>query len=189
MSPNGDELVGRFSLEEDAKEDRPREDRPRDPHAAGRVEEMYPPAGGQSEEPAAWRDRALRLQAERENYRKRQWRLAQDRIEAERGRLLADFLPVLDDLERALEAPAGDGEALREGVELTYRAALRRLQKEGVEQIPAEGGVFDPKCQEAVASVRHNGGGSASGTVVQVLEQGYRLGDRLIRPAKVIVAV
>ena len=71
-----------------------------------------------------WRDRALRLQAEMDNFRKRQQRLAQDQVENERQRLLGAFLRVVDDLERALDAPAPQGEELRRGVELTHLSLI-----------------------------------------------------------------
>jgi molecular chaperone GrpE len=136
-----------------------------------------------------WRDRALRLQAEMDNYRKLQQRIAQDQIEAERERLLKGFLRVVDNLERALEAPAGEGEGLRHGIELTHRAAKQFLDGEGVERIEAENQLFDPEWHEAVATVSHNGGSAGKNSVVRVVEQGYRLGGRLLRPARVIVAV
>ena len=136
-----------------------------------------------------WRDQALRLQAEMDNFRKRQQRLAQDQIEGERQRLLSAFLPVVDDLERALAAPAGDGEGVRQGVQLTYRTALQLLQKEGVEQVQAQGRPFDPHWHEAVATVGLDGRNVVPHTVVRVMESGYRLGDRLLRPARVVVAV
>jgi molecular chaperone GrpE len=146
------------------------------------------------EEVNEWRERALRLQAEMENYRKRQQRIAQDQIVAERSRLLNQFLDVVDDLERALAAPAGsvgarNDHGLRRGVELTHRAAMQLLEKEGATAIEAEGHPFDPKWHEAVATVPRNGGEVAAGTVVQVIEPGYRIADRLLRPAKVVVAV
>lgn len=136
-----------------------------------------------------WRDRALRLQAEMENFRRRQRRLAQDQIQTERERLLGAFLPVQDDLERALASPVGDSEGLRQGVQLTHRALAHILQKEGVERLHAEGQPFDPAWHEAVATVRRNGTKAQLNTVVQVTEPGYRIGDRLLRPAKVVVAV
>ena len=153
--------------------------------------------GGESEE---WRDRALRLQAEMENYRKRQQRNAQNQIEQERHRLLNGFLGIVDDLERALAVPDGDydpsrgeslrrGDALRHGVELTHRAALQLLQKEGAVAIDAEYQPFDPLWHEAVATVPRNGSGVAEGTIIEVVEPGYRLDDQLLRPAKVVVAV
>jgi molecular chaperone GrpE len=135
-----------------------------------------------------WRDLALRLQAEMENYRKRQQRLAGDQIRAERERLLAAFLETVDNLERALVAP-GDGHALRQGVQLTRHEALQLLGKEGVEQVEALNRAFDPAWHEAVATVEHRRANVAPETVVQVLQPGYRLGDQLLRPAKVIVAV
>jgi len=136
-----------------------------------------------------WHDRALRLQAEMDNYRKRQQRLAEDRIDAERQRLLRSFLPVVDDLERALAVARGDGHGLRDGIQLTHRAALHLLQREGVESIREEGRPFDPHRHEAVATVDHGRAGVAPDTIVEVLEPGYRLGDDLLRPARVIVAV
>jgi molecular chaperone GrpE len=136
-----------------------------------------------------WRDRALRLQADMDNYRRRQRRLARDEIQTESERLLSGFLPVLDDLERALASPAGDANSLRHGVELTHRVATQMLQKEGVERFEAGGHPFDPAWHEAVATVRRNGTQMDLNTVVQVMEPGYRMGDRLLRPAKVVVAI
>ncbi len=134
-----------------------------------------------------WRERALRLQAEMENFRKRQQRLAQEQIEAERHRLLNAFLRVVDDLERVLQAPDADAAALRRGIEVTHRAATQLLKQEGVEPIQAEGQPFDPNWHEAIAAVKPDDG-MAQGTVLQVTEPGYRLNDRLLRPARVIVA-
>jgi molecular chaperone GrpE len=136
-----------------------------------------------------WRDRALRLQADMDNYRRRQRRLARDEIRTERERLLGGFLPVLDDLERALDSSAGDVNSLRHGVELTHRVATQMLQREGIERIEAGGHLFDPAWHEAVATVRRNGTKTDLNTVVQVMEPGYRIGDRLLRPAKVVVAI
>ena len=141
-----------------------------------------------------WRDRALRLQAEMENYRKRQQRSAQIQIGQERARLLNAFLGIVDDLERALATPEGDdvpslGEGLRRGVELTHRAAIQLLRKEGAVAITAEQQPFDPNWHEAVATVPRNGSQVAAGTIIEVVEPGYRLDDQLLRPAKVVVAV
>lgn len=135
-----------------------------------------------------WRDLALRLQAEMDNYRKRQQRRAQDEIQAERERLLAAFLGTVDNLERALRS-AGDGQALRQGVQLTHHEAMQLLGKEGVQQVEALDQKFDPAWHDAVATVGHRQANVAPDTVVQVVQPGYRLGDQLLRPAKVIVAV
>jgi molecular chaperone GrpE len=135
-----------------------------------------------------WRDRALRLQAEMENFRKRQRRLAEERVVADRERLLRSFLRVADDLERALTADGVDAESLRQGVDLTYQSLMRLLDQEGAEPIEAAGQPFDPAWHEAVGAVPHVRAGAAPDTVVEVVEAGYRLGDRLLRPARVIVA-
>lgn len=150
------------------------------------AEEIKPAIPGDG---AYWQDRAQRLQAEMENYRRRQQRLAQDEIASERERLLKAFLEVVDDLERALNSTPPDGGGLRGGVQLTHRAALQRLKKENVERIEARGRRFDPAWHEAVSTVPGRQVGAAPETVVQVLEPGYRLGDRLLRPARVVVAV
>ena len=115
--------------------------------------------------------------------------MAEEQIETERQRLLASFLGVVDDLERALVSPGGDEATLRQGLQLTHRAALQLMAREGAEQIEAEDQAFDPTWHEAVATVGRNGTNLASGTIVQVIEPGYRVGSQLLRPAKVIVAV
>jgi molecular chaperone GrpE len=135
-----------------------------------------------------WRDRALRLQAEIENFRKRQQRLAEERILADRERLLRAFLDVADNLERALDADTASVGSLRQGVDLTHQALTRILSQEGVEPIQSVGQPFDPAWYEAVDTVPHQQAGVEPGTIVQVEQEGYRLGDRLLRPARVIVA-
>ena len=137
----------------------------------------------------AWRDRALRLQAEIENFRKRQQRLAEERILADRERLLRAFLDVADNLERALDADTASAGSLRQGVDLTHQTLMRILGQEGVEPIQSVGQPFDPAWYEAVDTVPHQQAGVEPGTIVQVEREGYRLGDRLLRPARVIVAV
>jgi len=138
-----------------------------------------------------WRDRALRFQAEMENYRKRQQRMADERVAADRERLLRAFLRVGDDLERALKADDADAESLREGIALTHQAFASLLENEGIEPVEAEGQPFDPTWHEAVGTVPAGGDGASPAkpdTVVEVLETGYRLADHLLRPARVIVA-
>lgn len=136
-----------------------------------------------------WQERALRLQAEMENYRRRQRRLAEDQVEAERSRLLGAFVRVVDDLERALAAPSRDDGGLREGILLTHRAAMNLLKSEGVERMYPEDEPFDPNWHEAITTVNHRQANAAPGTVVQVVEPGYQKDGRLLRPSKVIVAV
>ena len=135
-----------------------------------------------------WRDRALRLQAEMENFRKRQRRLTEEAIMADRERLLRTFLQVADDLERALNADEMDNESLRLGVDLTYQTLKRLLEQEDVKPIQPQGQPFDPAWHEAVGSVPHQVAGVRPNTVVEVDQEGYSLGDRLLRPARVLVA-
>jgi molecular chaperone GrpE len=135
-----------------------------------------------------WRDRAQRLQAEMENFRKRQQRLADERVAADRERLLRVFLNVADNLERALNADGTDVESLWQGVGLTHQAMGRLLDQEGAELIQAKGQPFDPTWHEAVSTVPHQNTDAKPDTVIKVVQAGYRLGDRLLRPARVIVA-
>lgn len=151
-------------------------------------EEPTAKPGDESEELEIWRDRALRLQAEMENFRKRQRRWAEDVMEADRHRLLRAFLPVGDDLERALDPDIDSLEGLREGVELTHRTFHQILRQEGVEPVDAEGEEFDPSVHEAVGHVPHEEAGVEPDKIVHVVRRGYRLGERLLRPARVIIA-
>lgn len=127
-----------------------------------------------------------RVAAEFENYRKRAAREQADFATRATERLVKELLPVLDDLERALEAAAAHEEAkLEEGVQLVQRALAAALKREGLVEIATEG-PFDPHVHEALLSQPAEG--AEPGTVLQVLQKGYRLGDRVLRPARVIVA-
>jgi molecular chaperone GrpE len=139
---------------------------------------------------AAERDEYLdllqRVQADFENYRKRAAREQERLVAHAHERIVRELLPVLDDLERALDAAGRHEEAqLVEGVQLVEKALRKALEKEGLAEIETEG-VFDPHVHEAVLARPHDG--AESGSVVEVLQRGYRLGDRVVRPARVIVA-
>jgi molecular chaperone GrpE len=127
-----------------------------------------------------------RVQADFENYRKRAARDQERLVAHAHERLVRELLPVLDDLERALEAAERHEEAaLVDGVKLVERALRTALQKEGLVEIETNG-AFDPHVHEAVlAQPRED---AESGAVVDVLQRGYRLGDKVVRPARVIVA-
>ena len=150
--------------------------------------EVQPESAAVEEGVEVWRDRALRLQAEMENYRKRQRRLAEERIAEERERLLRRFLQVADELERALRASRVDANSLRQGVKLTHRSLMQLLEQEGVEQILAYGQPFDPEWHEAVGTAPKQKPGVQPQTVVEVLRPGYRLDGRLLRPARVLIS-
>ena len=139
-------------------------------------------------ENVGWRERALRLQAEMDNYRRRQRRVAQEAARAEQERLLDDVLGVADNLERTLAVQQPDSSAIRQGVELTRDELMRVLSKHDVARFEAQGAPFDPTQHEAVHVVPAEALGGKPGTVVQVVRSGYRRGERLLRPAQVVVA-
>jgi molecular chaperone GrpE len=130
-------------------------------------------------------DKFLLAVADFDNYRKRIQRDIDSIVSSRRRMLLERLLPVLDNLQRALESNAG-GETLREGLEQTLRGFEAVLSNEGVKPIEVRGEPFDPRVAEAVGTAPADG--VAEDTVVDVTEQGYTIGDELLRPAKVIVA-
>jgi molecular chaperone GrpE len=135
----------------------------------------------------ALQDRLLRTAAEFDNYRKRVDRDRRDQAEAAMADALADLLPIVDDLERALQAPVGsDAESYRKGVELIHRQMTDLLRKRGVQPIEAVGAPFDPRFHQAV--MQESSGQHREGEVMEELRRGYMLGDRLLRPAMVKVA-
>jgi len=129
---------------------------------------------------------AQRTQADFENYRKRAVRDQESLVARAHERVVKELLPILDDLERALDAATAHEEAaLEEGVALVHRALADLLAREGLAEIQTDG-AFDPHVHEALlAQPAEN---AESGHVLQVLQKGYRLGDRVVRPARVIVA-
>lgn len=132
------------------------------------------------------RDRSIRTLADFDNYRKRAER---ERLELRRYALLEpmqDLLEVVDNLERAVEAP-GSAEDLKQGVDMILRQLGEMLRRYGVAPVEAEGLAFDPALHEAVS--RQESGEVSEPTVAQELQKGYRLHDRLVRPARVVVAV
>ena len=134
----------------------------------------------------AYLDLAQRVQADFENYRKRAAREQERLVAHAHERLVRELLPILDDLERALEAAERHEEAqLVEGVKLVEQSLRSALRKEGLAEIDTDG-QFDPHVHEALLT--KPGNGAEPGSVLEVLQRGYRVGDRVVRPAKVIVA-
>jgi molecular chaperone GrpE len=136
-------------------------------------------------------DLAKRTKADFENFRKRM--TAEDQAAGPRGKgdLLREVVPVLDDLERAIQAagldPEGDSEdGLAHGVLLVFRSLRDSLGRNGVEAVDPKGEKFDPMQHEALSMVQAEG--VESGNVVEVMQKGYRLGEQLIRPARVVVS-
>ena len=126
-----------------------------------------------------------RVAAEFENYRKRVLRDQESRVARAHERLGKELLPVLDDLERALAAAEEHEEAkLEEGVRLVHRELDDALAREGLAEIETDG-QFDPHVHEALLSQPSS---EEEGTVIEVVQKGYKLGDRVLRPARVVVA-
>jgi len=138
---------------------------------------------------AAERDEALdgwkRTAADFDNFRKRAARERAEYVTFANERLVTELLPILDNLERALQAAAEHEEArLEEGVELVHRELAALLERHGVKEIETSG-MFDPHVHEALVSQPSE---VDEGSVLDVIQKGYTLGERVVRPARVIVA-
>jgi molecular chaperone GrpE len=157
-------------------------DEVRNQEAVESVEQRLAEAESKAEEHL---DDLKRLAAEFDNYRKRTARDQEALVARAAERLVKELLPVLDDLERALVAADEHEEAkLEEGVRLVHRSLAAALSREGLEEIPTDG-AFDPHVHEALLSQPSD---ADEGSVIEVLQKGYRLGDRVLRPARVVVA-
>ncbi|HET7589360.1 MAG TPA: nucleotide exchange factor GrpE [Solirubrobacterales bacterium] len=129
---------------------------------------------------------ARRTKADFENFRKRvagDVQAAQTRGKVEVAR---EVIEAVDNLERALEAADGDGAGLRSGVEMVLGGLRETLQRNGIEAVDPSGEKFDPNLHEALSTMPVEG--TESGTVVEVMQKGYRLDDQLVRPARVVVS-
>jgi molecular chaperone GrpE len=161
--------------------------------AETRVEEPEPTAPAPADPLAAaeakrdeYLDLLQRLQADFENYRKRAVREQERLVAHAHERLVRELLPILDDLERALQAAERHEEAtLVEGVKLVEQALRRALAKEGLTEISTDG-AFDPHVHEALLT--RPADDVEPGAVLEVVQRGYTLGDKVVRPARVIVS-
>jgi molecular chaperone GrpE len=131
---------------------------------------------------------AQRTQADFENYRKRMTRDVRAAEARGMGRLAKELLPALDNLDRAVAALEGSEQEhhLADGIRLVTAELSAALQRTGIEGYAAKGERFDPVCHEAVAQTPVEG--AEPGTIVEVLQAGYRLNDAILRPARVVVA-
>lgn len=136
---------------------------------------------------AEWQDKYLRLQAEFDNFRKRTLREKMELVQSGSAECVKNFLPLMDDLQRALEAieKSNDLEALREGVKLIAQKFRETLNKQNVKEIEALGLELDTDHHEAVA--RFDAGKEKKGKIVDVVQPGYKMGDKVLRFAKVVV--
>ena len=135
-------------------------------------------------------DRVLRITAEFENYKKRMERETNDFRKFANESLIKDILPIVDNLERALEIPYGNNEkalqAMREGVQMTLKGLLNSLEKFGVVPIESLDKPFDPNFHQAV--IQKESEGHSENTVSEEFQKGYMMRDRLLRPAMVVVS-
>jgi molecular chaperone GrpE len=138
-------------------------------------------------------DRALRAVAEADNIRKRADKAVENAHKYALESLTEKLLPVLDSFEKAVEKAADDGQesdgsvhATLEGVELSYRLFIDVLQKAGIKSIDPTGEPFDPEYHEAMSMLENPD--AEPGSVLEVVQKGYILNDRLVRPARVLVA-
>jgi len=144
-----------------------------------------PGPGLPHDEAQAEDERYLRLAADFDNYKKRVARERNALVTLANERLVKELLPILDDLERALVAAAEHEEArLEEGVRLVHRSLESLLERNGVKEIDT-GGAFDPNVHEALLAQPSE---ADEGMVIDVVQKGYMLGERVVRPARVVVA-
>ncbi len=146
-------------------------------------------AAAEKEKKENW-ERYLRSAADLENLRKRQKREIEDAKLDAKWKVLKEMLPVVDNLERAIEHAAAqhtaeDKNPIIEGVQLVLRQFVTAFERLDVTPVDAQGQPFDPNLHEAISQQESD---QAPGTVVQVLQRGYRSGDRLLRPSLVVVA-
>jgi molecular chaperone GrpE len=147
--------------------------------------EVVEESSGAEDRAAALEDRLLRLAADFDNYKKRAAREREEYVTHANERLVKELLPILDDLERALMAAAEHEEAaLEEGVALVHRSLASLLERQGLKPISTEG-KFDPHVHEALLSQPSE---ADEGSVIDVVQKGYTLGDRVVRPARVVIA-
>jgi molecular chaperone GrpE len=131
-------------------------------------------------------DRLLRQAAEFDNYRKRIDRERRESAQYAAAEVLQDVLPIIDDFERALQTDAPGAESYRQGLQIIHRGLMDLLRKRGVTPIEAVGTDFDPQVHQAVSYEEDPR--RRDGEVIEEFRRGYRLGDRLLRPAMVKVA-
>jgi len=152
-----------------------------------RVSELERDLAAARADVASASDRALRSLAEFDNYRRRTERERDEASIRGRADVLRELLEVADNFDRALDhANSGVPPAFLEGMRLVARGLHDLLDRKGVERIDAEGKPFDPELHEALTMMPSDA--AEPDTVLQVVQAGYRLGDRVLRPAKVIVA-
>jgi molecular chaperone GrpE len=185
LSPEEDPVTSRDEAGEPSGEEDPAAEREilEEKEQAGAVED---PLARAERERGEYLDLARRAQADFENYRKRAAKEVAAAGHRAKSGFVRELLPVVDNLERAL-ASAGEGEQhLAEGVRLVHSELIAVLERNGVEQFDPSGDRFDPSEHEALSMRPQDG--AESGTVLDVVEKGYRANGSVLRPARVVVS-
>ncbi|WP_181350609.1 nucleotide exchange factor GrpE [Thalassobacillus sp. CUG 92003] len=130
-------------------------------------------------------NRLMRIQADYDNFKRRTQKEKEEDRKYKSKDLISELIPVLDNFERALQVEGDSAKGFADGVEMVYQQFKSALEKEGVEEIPADGEEFDPHKHQAVMQVEDENYGS--NVVVETMQKGYQLHDRVIRPAMVKV--
>lgn len=156
--------------------------------AESEIEQLRQQVEQQKQVVADSREKVLRAQAELDNMRKRTARDVENAHKYALDKFISDLLPILDSMELGIDASASadDMQGVKEGMELTMKMFSSTLEKFGVKVIDPQNERFNPELHEAVSMQEQ--AGAKSGTVIGVMQKGYELNGRLVRPAKVIVA-
>ena len=162
----------------EAKEEKPAKDKKKD-KSDGEIEKLR-------QELADKEDKYLRLYAEYDNFRKRSQKEKADIYSSSKADIINEFLPIIDNFERAAADEGADPEAYRKGIELIFKQFLGVLEKNGVESFGEEGETFDPAIHSAVMVVEDEN--LDKNVIAQVYSKGYKFGDKIIREAVVKVA-
>lgn len=129
------------------------------------------------------KDQLLRVTAEYANFRKRSEKEKQDSYIFAKSDTIKELLPVIDNLERALQSEHQDFDGLKKGVEMTFESLMNTLKKLGIEVYGKSGDTFDPNLHNAVMHIEDEN--FKDGEIVDVFQKGYKIGDKIIRPAMV----
>jgi len=175
--------------EEDQQDVEEQADPQADVAAVDAPEEDEADADAETEEPDAdvYKDRWVRLAAEFDNYKKRTLRERDALVQSANVGLIRDLLPIVDSVDRATAHAGGDteSEAFKEGIRMIMEELPKLLSNRGLSEIEAAGQPFDPNLHEALMQVASD---HEAGTIAEVIERGYRLGDQVLRHAKVVVS-
>ena len=169
---------------QDVEHPSPEEDEVADDSVVGEEENKEPSL---EEQVAEWRERAIRSAADLENFRKRMEREKGEARRYANQSLLEELLPVLDNFHMGLDAASADAESMIfRGMEMVKKQLDDFLSGQGVEEVSAEGEMFDPAVHEAVS--QEDCEASPEGSVLRVVRRGFKMGERLLRPANVVVS-